>query len=1344
MSVNAQQPVSVATNDLRGIFNACGDAANELELATRAAVSHREKCAVVMGAAVAVSVALAEADAVSPALDQITLLQLKRICSGILSTLGLAVARARVYGQYSRAQKFARLARYRATEFKFDELRVDLETLERQLWTLTGAVGGLGVGGTTATARGFSASTGKRKPGVKGGMSTLRAGPDRRTRVLRGAFAPWLIGGDVRAMCAAGVDGSELWWASNRSKTLCAYDLFLQHRRTLDGRRALVDDDDDDGDGGGEASKSKSKSTSTSGGSLDKERPSSKVVCCAFAGGTCLGEVTAMASEESSALLWTGTKRGEVQTWDADEGSRWGVATKLKLLSGVSSGVTVTAVTPTARGKAWVGANDGTIVECEAPDAPEDRVTITRTLCVGGRGDARPLDVENERVISPPVTSASTAPTPIETQVADAAVLLRWGAKDGRRRRNDAGIRELIRFGPICWASADDGVLEAWDVAEGKCVAVCPHRDLGPCVALVPIPAASQLATVHASGATQLWYAGGGGDGGGGGGIAVGARAELLTEAKKGGAKAVAAAAIEGFLCVGLSRGYMEIVSLPRGGGAWGSTPSVKALAEAGGGVAATATAATATTATKPSPPARIKVHRSGIVLLRAVDGGGHVGIVTAGKFGSIKLWPVAELEAAVAAAAAANKPGGTAAARYSPKDAAPAGARIRRAGDASSGGYHPAGGSSPSSSSAPSTPSRGENSARVDGLSSNTALIPYEDIRLKKCVGEGSFGRVYVAVWNKHTEVAVKLIGPPASFTGGDDPLLKQQRGRYPGRLAIGATAAAAHEGAGDDANARATAADDETHHSDGTHDSDDPRSETTRDADEAAAAEVLDELEREVSIMARLRHPNIVLLLGAVRSPPAIVEEYCARGSLYSVLQRHCKPGVPPLEWRVRLQMSLGAAAGMCYLHACSPPIIHRDLKSPNLMVDRYFRVKVGDFNLSRVAVASATTGALPGGRVAAAAAQHSQGGLHSPRWMAPEVLRAASYSTASDVYSFAVVLWELRTMKLPWESLGQWQLMHAVVDDASRPPLDATPKPTFGELASYDALIEDAWAQEPGARPSFDAVLTRLQGVIDAHAEALGSVRGKDKDGAGVVKKKSGGEAGLRAAAAGDGDGDANAAAAAATDAAERGSDARAHRTAAAAARDGDGDGDGDEGDGDGDDDDGGGETGKAAEKVMKRIISRKRSAKLTVDNVPPRVIAEITMNERRMRGEMKEELGRASPGPARQASRRGEVGVEAGATTTTAAATTTTTTAPSASKPPPPRPGSARSDGESLAKLRQFIDRPSSASRRTANGGGGGGGGANGGDEKRSPAPSPAKSQMLRGLASRAERRQTAPP
>ena len=122
---------------------------------------------------------------------------------------------------------------------------------------------------------------------------------------------------------------------------------------------------------------------------------------------------------------------------------------------------------------------------------------------------------------------------------------------------------------------------------------------------------------------------------------------------------------------------------------------------------------------------------------------------------------------------------------------------------------------------------------------------------------------------------------------------------------MAVGATAAkaenAANAGGGNgDGVARVGAR------------SDDSDDEMAREGEDAAAAEVLDELEKEVGIMARLRHPNIVLLLGAVRSPPAIVEEFCARGSLFSVLQRHTKPGVPPLEWRVRLQMALGAAAG------------------------------------------------------------------------------------------------------------------------------------------------------------------------------------------------------------------------------------------------------------------------------------------------------------------------------------------------------------------------------------------------------------------------------------------------
>ena len=95
--------------DLSGIFAACREATHELDLGARAAVSHREKCAVVLGAAVAVNIALAEADAVHTALDPHVQTQLKRLAVGVLSVLGLAVARVQVYGQFSRAQKAARI-----------------------------------------------------------------------------------------------------------------------------------------------------------------------------------------------------------------------------------------------------------------------------------------------------------------------------------------------------------------------------------------------------------------------------------------------------------------------------------------------------------------------------------------------------------------------------------------------------------------------------------------------------------------------------------------------------------------------------------------------------------------------------------------------------------------------------------------------------------------------------------------------------------------------------------------------------------------------------------------------------------------------------------------------------------------------------------------------------------------------------------------------------------------------------------------------------------------------------------------------------------------------------------
>ncbi|KAL6990081.1 hypothetical protein U1Q18_015829 [Sarracenia purpurea var. burkii] len=162
-----------------------------------------------------------------------------------------------------------------------------------------------------------------------------------------------------------------------------------------------------------------------------------------------------------------------------------------------------------------------------------------------------------------------------------------------------------------------------------------------------------------------------------------------------------------------------------------------------------------------------------------------------------------------------------------------------------------------------------------------------------------------------------------------------------------------------------------------------------------------------QEVSLMKRLRHPNILLFMGAVTSPQrlCIVTEFLPRGSLFRLLQRNTSR----LDRRRRVHMALDIARGMNYLHHCNPPIIHRDLKSSNLLVDKNWTVKVGDFGLSRLKHETYLT---------------TKTGKGTPQWMAPEVLRNEPSDEKSDVYSFGVILWELATEKIPWDNLNSMQ--------------------------------------------------------------------------------------------------------------------------------------------------------------------------------------------------------------------------------------------------------------------------------------------------------------------------------
>ncbi|KAL5996459.1 hypothetical protein ACLOJK_026538 [Asimina triloba] len=222
------------------------------------------------------------------------------------------------------------------------------------------------------------------------------------------------------------------------------------------------------------------------------------------------------------------------------------------------------------------------------------------------------------------------------------------------------------------------------------------------------------------------------------------------------------------------------------------------------------------------------------------------------------------------------------------------------------------------------------------------------------------------------------------------------------------------------------------------------------------------------KVSLMKRLRHPNILLFMGAVTSPQrlCIVTEFLPRGSLFRLLQRN----TAKLDWRRRVHMALDIAAsyldtagpafharGVNYLHHCTPPIIHRDLKSSNLLVDKNWTVKVGDFGLSRLKHETYLT---------------TKTGKGTPQWMAPEVLRNEPSDEKSDVYSFGVILWEITTEKIPWDNLNSMQVIGAVGFMNQRLELPADLDPL------WVSIIESCWHSEPQCRPSFQELLERLK--------------------------------------------------------------------------------------------------------------------------------------------------------------------------------------------------------------------------------------------------------------------------
>ncbi|XP_017229273.1 serine/threonine-protein kinase STY46 isoform X2 [Daucus carota subsp. sativus] len=214
-------------------------------------------------------------------------------------------------------------------------------------------------------------------------------------------------------------------------------------------------------------------------------------------------------------------------------------------------------------------------------------------------------------------------------------------------------------------------------------------------------------------------------------------------------------------------------------------------------------------------------------------------------------------------------------------------------------------------------------------------------------------------------------------------------------------------------------------------------------------------DEFAHEVNILREVQHRNVVRFIGSCTKSPnlCIVTEFMPGGSLYEYLhKKHTK-----IELSQLVKFAIDVCSGMEYLHQSN--IIHRDLKAANLLMDAESVVKVADFGVARFQ--------NQGGEMTAETGTY--------RWMAPEVINHLPYDHKADVFSFAIVLWELVTAKVPYDTMTPLQAALGV-RQGLRPdiPKDAPPK--------LVELMQKCWEASPSKRPSFSEIKIELEKILE----------------------------------------------------------------------------------------------------------------------------------------------------------------------------------------------------------------------------------------------------------------------
>jgi tRNA A-37 threonylcarbamoyl transferase component Bud32 len=208
------------------------------------------------------------------------------------------------------------------------------------------------------------------------------------------------------------------------------------------------------------------------------------------------------------------------------------------------------------------------------------------------------------------------------------------------------------------------------------------------------------------------------------------------------------------------------------------------------------------------------------------------------------------------------------------------------------------------------------------------------------------------------------------------------------------------------------------------------------------------LQKLRGEVDIMNSRRHPNVIAFYAACTKPP----DLCIIMEHMDLLENEL---VEYLPLALRVKLALGIAKGMHYIH--SQGIVHRDLKSPNVLIDSKWNAKVADFGLS----------------TARRAVGNEQAGLSIP-WAAPEILSDSTTADGvlADIYSFGIILWEIITREKPYNGMSPAAIAVAVIRDQKRPVFDddVVPSPYLNakdlvyekEVTEMQDLTRRCWAR------------------------------------------------------------------------------------------------------------------------------------------------------------------------------------------------------------------------------------------------------------------------------------------